>query len=156
MVAAQHTGRAIPFAAAAGTIRAMQERAMITEFLAGSRFAVVGASNDRSKYGNKVLRCYQQAGHEIVAVHPSLTEVEGAPCVRNLAALPHAVHGVSIITPPPVTERIVEDAHAAGITRLWMQPGAESPDAIARCEELGIDLIAGGPCILVELGFRDH
>jgi predicted CoA-binding protein len=66
------------------------------------------------------------------------------------------VHGVSIITPPPVTERVVEDAHSAGITRLWMQPGAESPRAIERCAELGIDVIAGGPCLLVVLGYREN
>ncbi len=134
----------------------MDTRALVDEFLAGKKFAVVGASNDRSKFGNKVLRCYQQHRLHAVPVHPTLKEVEGAACVPNLASLPEPVHGVSIITPPPVTERIVEDAHAAGITRLWMQPGAESADAIERCHELGIDVIAGGPCILVELGFRDR
>lgn len=133
----------------------MDQRARIDEFLSGDRFAVVGASNDRAKFGNKVLRCYQQHGLDVVAVHPSLKEVEGAPCVPNLSSLPARVHGVSIITPPPVTERIVEDAHAAGITRVWMQPGAESQAAIERCKALGIDVIAHGPCILVELGFRE-
>jgi predicted CoA-binding protein len=132
----------------------MAGRKSIEEFLAGERFAVVGASNDRSKYGNKVLRCYQQHGLDVVAVHPTLKQVEGAVCVPDLASLPEPVHGVSIITPPPVTERIVEDAHEAGITRVWMQPGAESQAAIERCKELGIDVIARGPCILVELGFE--
>lgn len=130
----------------------MEQRALIDEFLEGQSFAVVGASSDRSKYGNKVLRCYQKHGFDVVAVHPTEKVVEGAPCVRDLQSLPAPVHGASIITPPAVTERIVEDAHAAGITRLWMQPGAESDDAIARCRELGIDVIAGGPCLLVELG----
>jgi predicted CoA-binding protein len=133
----------------------MDQRARIDEFLAGDRFAVVGATSDRAKYGNKVLRCYQQHGLDVVAVNPRLKEVEGAPCVPDLLSLPERVHGVSIITPPSVTERIVEDAHAAGITRLWMQPGAESQAAIERCKALGIDVIAHGPCILVELGFRD-
>jgi predicted CoA-binding protein len=66
------------------------------------------------------------------------------------------VHGVSIITPPAITERIVEDAAAAGITRLWIQPGAESPRAVERARELGMSVIAGGPCLLVALGFRDR
>jgi predicted CoA-binding protein len=131
----------------------MGSRALITEFLQGKSFAVVGASNDRSKFGNKVLRCYQEHGLAAVPVHPTLKEVEGVACVPDLESLPGPVHGVSIITPPPVTERVVEDAHAAGITRLWMQPGAESRAAVARCKELGIDVIAGGPCLLVELGF---
>jgi len=132
----------------------IQER--IAEFLKGDTYAVVGASKDRSKYGNKVLRCYQQHGHTVFAVNPKDAEVEGAPCVRDLASLPAPVYGVSIITPPPVTERIVEDAAAAGIRRLWMQPGAESPRAIERCRELGIDVIAGGPCLLVVMGYRER
>jgi predicted CoA-binding protein len=134
----------------------MDTDARIADFLRGKTFAVVGASNDRAKFGNKVLRCYQQHGLDVVAIHPTEKVVEGAPCVRDLKSLPKPVHGASIITPPPVTERVVEDAHAAGITRLWMQPGAESTRAIERCKELGIDVIAGGPCLLVVLGFSDR
>jgi predicted CoA-binding protein len=126
------------------------------DFLAGTTYAVAGASQDRAKYGNKVLRCYLQHGRRTFAVNPKDSEVEGVPCVKSLAALPERVHGLSIITPPPVTEKLVEDAHAAGITRIWMQPGAESQRAIERCRELGISCIAGGPCLLVVLGYREH
>lgn len=128
----------------------------IDEFLKGRVFAVAGASKDRSKYGNKVLRCYLQNGRRAFAVNPRDDEVEGVVCVRDVLALPEPVHGVSIITPAIATEKIVEDAARAGITRLWMQPGAESRRALERCGELGIDVIAGGPCVLVVLGFRDH
>lgn len=132
----------------------MQPADRIQDFLAGAPHAVVGASSDRSKYGNKVLRSYQQKGRKVYAVHPREQLVEGAPTVATLADLPEPVHGLSIITPPPVTERIVEEAAAAGIRRLWMQPGAESAKAVARAEELGLSVISGGPCILVTLGFR--
>jgi predicted CoA-binding protein len=50
-----------------------------------------------------------------------------------------------------VTERIVEEAAAAGVTMLWLQSGAESPHALLRARELGIETIAGGPCLLVEI-----
>jgi predicted CoA-binding protein len=128
----------------------------ISEFLAGNVFAVVGASNDRWKYGNKVLRCYLQNGRKAIPVNPNATIVEGISAVPDLASLPEPVHGASIITPPDVTERIVEQAAAAGITRLWMQPGAESDRAIERAEELGLSVIAGGPCVLVALGYRER
>jgi uncharacterized protein len=130
--------------------------ARIEEFLAGRTYAVAGASNDRSKYGNKVLRCYVQNGRVALPVNPNEREVEGIPCVRDLASLDEPVHGLSIITPPPVTEKLVEEAAKAGITRLWMQPGAESDEALERAEELGLSVIAGGPCILVVLGFRER
>jgi predicted CoA-binding protein len=128
----------------------------ISDFLAGSTYAVVGASNDRWKYGNKVLRCYLQHGRKAIPVNPNASVVEGIPAVPDLSSLPEPVHGVSIITPPVVTEQIVEEAARAGITRLWMQPGAESDRAIERAKELGLSVIAGGPCLLVALGFRER
>ncbi len=133
----------------------MDTQALIDDFLVGRVFAVVGASTDREKYGNKVLRCYLQ--NDLVAwpINPRAEEVEGVPCYPDLAALPESVHGVSIITPPAVTCSVVEQAADAGIKRIWMQPGAESAEAIARAEELGLSVISGGPCLLVALGFRD-
>jgi predicted CoA-binding protein len=85
-------------------------------------------------------------------VHPKERVVEQVPAVPDLASLPEKVRGVSIITPASVTERLVEEAAKAGIKRLWMQPGAESAAAIRRAEELGLSVIAGGPCVLIELG----
>lgn len=127
----------------------------IKEFLSGERFAVVGASKDRSKYGNKVLRAYQQAGKTVYPVHPKETEIEGLTAYPDLASLPESVDGISIITPPPVTESIVQQAIDAGIEHVWMQPGAESDDAIRAATDAGIRLIAGGPCLLVAVGYRE-
>ena len=132
----------------------MRER--IAEFLAGEVFAVVGASNDRAKYGNKVLRCYLQNGRRAIPVNPNARKIEGLAAVPDLASLPEPVHGASIITPPEVTETIVEEAARAGVKRLWMQPGAESARAIERAGELGLSVIAGGPCVLVSLGYRER
>jgi uncharacterized protein len=128
----------------------------IADFLAGAPHAVVGVSLDRSKYGNKVLRCYLQRGRPVHVVHPRESEIEGVPCVPRIADLPADVHGLSIITPPPVTEKIVGEAAARGIRRLWMQPGAESERALELARELGLTVISGGPCLLVELGFRER
>lgn len=127
----------------------------IRAFLAEGPFAVVGASTDRAKYGNKVLRCYLQNGRAVYAVNPAHAEIEGVPCHPDLASLPERVHGVSIVTPPAVTELVVEEAARAGADRVWMQPGAESARAVARAEELGLEPIAGGPCVLVALGYRE-
>jgi predicted CoA-binding protein len=128
----------------------------IEAFLAGKRFAVVGASNNREKYGNKVLRAYLQNGMESVPVNPAGGEIEGLESYPNLAAIPGEIHGVSIITPPAVTEKVVDQAIELGIDHIWMQPGAESEDAIERAEAAGLNVIAGGPCLLVSLRFRDH
>ena len=127
----------------------------IDQFLAQPAFAVVGASRDRSKYGNKVLRCYQQNGRTAYPVNPNADEIEGLACSPDLASLPDQVKAASIITPPEITERIVEQAAEAGVQHLWMQPGAESKAAVQRAAELGLQVIAGGPCILVILGYHE-
>lgn len=128
----------------------------IDAFFRSAAFGVVGASSDRHKYGNKVLRCYQQSGRKAIPVNPRETEIEGISCVAGVAQLPDEVKSISVITPPQVTERVVEDAIARGITAIWMQPGAESPHAVQRCRESGINVIADGSCILVVVGYRDH
>ncbi len=127
----------------------------IQQFLAGNAFAVAGASRDRSKYGNKVLRVYQQKNYQVYPLNPNAEEVEGLQAYPDLKSLPESVHGISIITPPDITESIVDEAIDLGISHIWMQPGAESPTAIQKAEQAGINLIAGGPCLLVVLGFRD-
>lgn len=128
----------------------------IDAFLNGSPFAVVGASTNREKYGNKVLRCYQQHGLKAYPINPRADEIEGIKCYPDLASVPEAVHGISVITPPKITEQVVEDAAAAGIKHIWMQPGAESPAAVARATELGMNVIADGACLLVVLGYHEH
>jgi predicted CoA-binding protein len=127
----------------------------IEKFLAGSPHAVVGASTDRAKYGNKVLRAYLQNKREVYPVNPNAAAVEGLTAYPDLMALPVVPHGISIITPPEVTEGIVVQAVELGIEHIWMQPGAESDEAVRRAEAAGINVIHSGPCLLVVLGYRE-
>jgi predicted CoA-binding protein len=133
----------------------MSSQNQIKTFLAGKRFAVVGASQDRGKYGNKVLRVYQQNNIDAVPVNPTADEVEGLKAYPDLPSVPGSVDGVSIITPPRVTEQVVNQALSLGIKNIWMQPGAESTAAIDAATHAGANVIAGGPCILVALHYHD-
>lgn len=128
----------------------------INQFFTSSAYAVIGASNNRQKFGNKVLRCYLQNNKTVYPVNPGEKTVEGLPCIAEIADLPPSVNSISIITPPQITEKIVAQAIKKGIQNIWMQPGAESDTAINNCLENKINVIAHGPCILVELGFTDH
>jgi predicted CoA-binding protein len=128
----------------------------IETFLKSEAFGVVGASEDRSKYGNKTLRCYLQNKKTVIPVNPKAKMVEGIPAVATVADLPDNVKSISVITPPAVTEKVVEAAIAKGITNIWMQPGAESDAAIERCKAAGINVIADHSCVLVVLGYREH
>jgi len=133
----------------------MSDQGSIDDFLAGSPHAVVGASRERSKYGNKVLRAYLQDNRPVIPVNPAADKIEGLAVASDLSVLSETVHGVSIITPPSVTEKVVAEAGRFGIRHVWMQPGAESDAAIERARALEMNVIAGGPCLLVVLGFRD-
>lgn len=135
-------------------MRAIQDS--IERFLTSPAYGVVGASPRRQKYGNKVLRCYQQNGRRAVPVNPREPVIEGAACVASVLDLPDDVQSLSIITPPQVTERVVEQAIQKGIKHVWMQPGAESTRAVAACREAGINVIADGSCLLVVLGYRER
>ena len=84
---------------AATPYRSVDDR--IQEFLASPAFAVVGASTDRSKYGNKVLRCYQQHGRKVYPVNPKAPEVEGLTAYPSLAKLPERVAAISVIVVQP-------------------------------------------------------
>lgn len=128
----------------------------IAKFLTSPVFAVAGASTNREKYGNMVVRCYQQQGKEVIPVHPLEKEIEGLTCVASVTDLPPAVKSLSIITPPSVTEKVVAAAIAHGIQNIWMQPGAESQTAVDLCRAHGVNVIADGSCVLVVLGFRGH
>lgn len=128
----------------------------IARFLQSPAFGVAGATTRRHKYGNKVLRCYQQAGRRAIPVNPREAEVEGVACLPSVLELPDEVKSLSVITPPAVTERVVEQAIEKGIEHIWMQPGAESERAVAACEAAGINVIADGSCVLVVLGYRER
>lgn len=132
----------------------MDESSLIKTFLAGDTFAVAGASRDRSKYGNMVLRALQQLQKEVFPINPHADEIEGLAAFPSVKSVDQDIHGLSIITPPHITAEVVTEAIEKGIGYLWMQPGAENEDAIKQARNAGIHVIANGPCLLVAARFR--
>jgi predicted CoA-binding protein len=128
----------------------------IEKFLAASAFAVFGASDDPRKYGHKVYACYLQKQRKAYPMNPKTKTVIGHTAYAELADLPEKVESISIITPPAVTELIVDKAIKYGVKNIWMQPGAESKTAVENAQKAGINVISGGPCLLVVLGYREH
>lgn len=126
----------------------MSTRTRIDEFLAGRRLAVVGVRHGGQGFGAMVVPALEKKGFEVHVVHPSADAIGGKPCVRSLAELAGKVDGALLVTKPEVTERLVREAAAAGIRRVWMQQGAESPEAIRLAEELGLEAVSG-QCILM-------
>jgi len=125
----------------------------IAKFLAAPAFAVVGASSDKNKFGYKCFDCYLRNGLKAYPINPKGETVLGQAAYKRLSDLPEPVQSVSIITPPVVTEAVVDEAIKLGVKNIWMQPGADSAAAVEKAEAAGLNVIYGGPCLLVELGY---
>src|SRR5437868_3225007 len=102
----------------------MSTQDALQKFFSSSSFGVIGASNNRSKFGNKVLRKYLE--HQLLAypINPNEEKIEGLKSFKSVNDLPAETKSISIITPPAVTESVVQEAIEKGIQNIWMQPGA--------------------------------
>lgn len=128
----------------------MDTRAVIADWVGRRTWAVVGASANRAKFGNIIYRTLRERGYRVYPVNPTLETVEGDRAYPDIAALPEGVEVLDIVIPPQRVPPVLEQAKAAGITRIWLQPGAESPAVLAHAASLGLTVLAGGPCALVE------
>ncbi|KAL4401568.1 hypothetical protein ACI68E_001211 [Malassezia pachydermatis] len=112
-------------------VSALEQTAM-SRFFCARQFAVIGASTDRSKFGNHVLRWYIDRHMPVTPVHPKQESIEGIRAVKELKEATEqapnkfeALTGVSIITPPSITKMILEKyAQESQIEGFWLQPGA--------------------------------
>lgn len=127
--------------------RSLEE--LIQDFVNRRTWAVVGATNDRHKYGNRILRDLRRAGYNIYAVNLNESEIEDQPAYRTLADLPEKPDVVDIVVPPDQTEKIIRQCKELGLTRVWMQPGAESAEAIQYCHDNGIEVVHDA-CAMVQ------
>ncbi len=112
--------------------------------------AVIGASNDRRKFGNKAVRAFLQQGYTVYPVNPRETAVEGLPAFRSIAGVPARPDRVSIYVQPRVALRILPDIAARGCDELWLNPGADAPEVVAEAERLGLNVIRA--CSIVGVG----
>jgi predicted CoA-binding protein len=125
----------------------MTDQKTVQDFLAQKTIAVVGVSRSGEKYGNQAYRRLKSLGYRVYPIHPNAEQLEGDQAYPSLTALPEKPGGVLIVVPPAQTESVVQDVAKAGIRRVWMQPGAESPTAIRFCKENNIAVVHS-TCIL--------
>lgn len=112
--------------------------------------AIIGASTDRRKYGNKAVRAFARQGYRVVAIHPRAAEVEGVPAYRSLLDVPFPVDMVSFYVPPAVGLRVIDEVARKGVREVWLNPGAESPELVARARALGLEPVLA--CSIVGIG----
>jgi uncharacterized protein len=113
--------------------------------------AVLGASSDRGKFGNKAVRAYARAGYHVYPVNPRASAVEGWPAFPSIAAVPaERLDRVSVYLPPAVGLKVVEEIAQKPAGEVWFNPGADAPAVLARARELGLNVVAA--CSIVAIG----
>lgn len=132
----------------------MSLRTLIDEILVKNRFAVTGVSRNEEKYGYAVYRKLKDAGYTVYPVNPNTDSIDGDACYPSLDNIPAAIDCVVTVTPPDVTEQTMHNAGHLKIPYVWMQPGSESLAAINLARSLSLQIVSGGPCIMVAVEQR--
>jgi uncharacterized protein len=112
--------------------------------------AVIGASTDRAKYGNKAVRAFLKQGFTVYPVNPKEREIEGLVAYPTISQVPVRPEMVSVYLPPPLVLRLLPDIAAKGCDELWLNPGTESDAALEEAARLGLKVIQA--CSIVGAG----
>ena len=113
--------------------------------------AILGASSDRAKYGNKAVRAHVRQGYQVFPVNPKGGTIEGLPVYRTLSDVPaERLDRISVYLPPAVVLGALQEIAAKECGELWLNPGTESPEVIARAEALGLNVVQA--CSIVGVG----
>jgi len=111
--------------------------------------AVIGASSNRNKFGNRALRAFRQQGYTVVPINPREAEVEGLKAYASVLDVPGTIDMASFYVPPEIGERVIGEVAKKGIAEVWLNPGAESDALIARARALQIQPIVACSIIAI-------
>ena len=112
--------------------------------------AVVGASSDRNKFGNKALRAFQAEGYTVIPINPNEREVEGLPTYASVLDVPGAIDMATVYVQPDVGLQLLPDFEQKQIPEIWINPGAESAELMADARRRKLNVIAA--CSIVAIG----
>jgi predicted CoA-binding protein len=112
--------------------------------------AVVGASNDRSKYGNKAVRAYLQQGYDVYPVNLNEKRIEGLTCYRSVLDVPVELDRITVYLPPSAGVKALDEIAAKGAREIWINPGADSEEVVQRATEVGLRPIVA--CSILGVG----
>ena len=112
--------------------------------------AVIGASSNRNKFGNKALRAFEHQGYIVIPINPNEAEVEGHRTFASVLDVPGSIDMATVYVPASVGLRVMDDLAEKGIPEVWLNPGADDPEVVARARELGINTIQA--CSIIGIG----
>jgi predicted CoA-binding protein len=114
--------------------------------------AIIGASRDRGKFGNKAVRAYRLAGFDVFPIHPTAATIEGLRAYRSVLDIPLSeLDRISIYLPPATLRPLLDEIAQKPAREVWFNPGADAADVIERASQLGMNAVTG--CSIVDIGW---
>ena len=112
--------------------------------------AVIGASSNRSKFGNKALRAFEKRGYRVIAVNPNEPEVEGHRTYPSVLDVPGEIDMATVYIPASAGVKVLDDLAEKGVPEIWLNPGADDDPVVERARELGLNIIQA--CSIIGIG----
>lgn len=114
------------------------------------KIAIIGASNNKEKYGNKAVRAYKKQGHSVYPVNPREKTIEGLRAYKSILDIPGEIERASIYLPHEIGITIIEEIAEKGVKEVFLNPGSESKELIEKAEKLGLNVIIA--CSILDIG----
>ena len=112
--------------------------------------AIIGASSNRDKFGNKALRAFEKRGYRVFAINPTESEVEGHQTFKSVTDVSEHIDLATIYVPGRVGVAVMDDIAKKGIAEVWLNPGADDPAVVRRARELGLKTVQ--TCSILAIG----
>jgi uncharacterized protein len=112
--------------------------------------AVIGASANRAKFGNKALRAFQAQGYRVIPVNPHEATVEGLKTYASVLDIPDPIDMATVYVQPEVTVRLLDEFAQKGIPEIWVNPGAEDDEVMMAARRRGLNVIFA--CSIIGIG----
>jgi predicted CoA-binding protein len=112
--------------------------------------AVIGASSNRGKFGNKALRAFEHQGYKVVPINPNEAEVEGHKAYASVLDVPGTIDMATVYVPGAVGVKVMDDLAKKGVGEVWLNPGADDDPVVARARALGLKTIVA--CSIIGIG----
>lgn len=126
----------------------MTKREIIDDILSQKTYAIAGMSRSGRKFGNNIATELKKKGFKIFPLHPEADDILGEKSYKTFDAMPEKPEAVIIVLPSRQTHNVVKKAFDAGINRIWIQQGSDTPEALKFCEENRINYVYG-ECLLM-------
>jgi len=112
--------------------------------------AVIGASANRGKYGNKAVRAYLRQGYRVIPINPNVAEVEGLKTYASVLDVPDPIDMATVYVPGAIGMKVVEELAKKGVPEVWLNPGADDDPVIDRAHALGLSIVVA--CSIMGIG----